>query len=95
MFGIESLLSNPAIVKAAAKSAGIQAVRLDYDPAAKVLWGCVLVNGKVTQRQIPTGRQIPLDEILAMLLPGPQPDARPAKIHIEIETTLTDPPPPA
>jgi hypothetical protein len=75
MFGIDldALWNNPAIVRMAAKSSGIQAARLDIDPASGELLASLRVHGKVTQHKIPTGKTFTADEILAMLFSDPTP----------------------
>ena len=65
------MLNNPAIIKATAKAAGIQAARLDYDQAAGRLVVSLKIRGKVAQHEIPTGRTFQLDEILAILFADP------------------------
>jgi hypothetical protein len=78
----------------AATAAGIQAARLDVNPTSRAVVASVKIRGRVIQRELPTGRILTIDEILAMLFPGPQPAARSGHIHIEVETVLSDPPPP-
>lgn len=67
----DALLNNPAIIKAAAKAAGIQAARLDYDQAAGVLVASLKIRDQVRQHSIPTGRIFTIDEILAALFADP------------------------
>jgi hypothetical protein len=99
MFGIDALFNGPAIIKAAATAKGIQAARLDYDPAAGVLWASLRVHGKVTSVEIPTGKVFTLDDMMAVLFPesvkapanpaGPRAIAQPAA---GIPTAATSPP---
>ena len=67
----DALLNNPAIIKATAKAAGIQAARLDYDQAGGRLVASVKIRGQVHQHEIPTGKTFQLEEILTLLFPDP------------------------
>jgi hypothetical protein len=76
MFGIDKILSSPAIVHAAAKATGIEAARLDVHPQRGELVASLRIRGQVRQYPIPTGRTFILEEILSILFPeasGPQP----------------------
>lgn len=78
MFGIDKILSNPAIVRTAAKAAGIEAARLDVHPQRGELVASVKIRGQVRQYPIPTGRTFLLDEILSILFPEAD-QAQPAR----------------
>jgi hypothetical protein len=99
MLGLDAILSNPAIVRMAAQSAGIEAARLDVDPKTHELIASVRIRGQVAQHKIPTGRAFTIEQILTLLFPGPGQAARPAAapervhLHAEIETTIGKSPP--
>lgn len=69
MFGMDAIFNNPSLVRMAAKAAGVQAARLDYDPVAGELWASLRLKGRVHQVKLPLGRTFTIDEILALLFP--------------------------
>lgn len=95
MFGLDSLLSSPTVVRVAAKSAGIEAARLDVNPASGELLASIKVHGHVKQVRIPTHQTFTIEEILTLLFPDP---AQPAELrdrplgHAKIETIIGSPP---
>jgi len=95
MFGLDldNLLGNPTIVRMAAKASGVQAARLDVNPASGELLASLKIHGQIKQVHIPTRRTFTIDQILAMLFAdqgGQKEPGRlsgPAEISAAIDTS--------
>lgn len=83
MFGMD-LNAGRSIVRMAAKSAGLQTGRLDYDPQDGRLYLSVMVCGQVRQTPIPTGRVFTVDQLIEILFP----------VHVEPAIATVDASPP-
>lgn len=78
MFGLTDILSNPAILRTAAKAAGIEAARLDVHPGTGDLVASVRIRGQVRQYQVPTGKVFTIEELLTLVYEGPPAHETPA-----------------
>jgi hypothetical protein len=72
MFGMDALLNSPGLVAMAAKSAGIEAARLDYNELTDQVWLSVRIRGEVKQIPLPTRKTLTIDQLMQLLFPGPQ-----------------------
>lgn len=70
--GMDSLFT-PGIVRATAKSLGLEAARLDIHPTTNALVLTVLRHGRPIHIDVPTGRNFTRDEICDLLIGRPVP----------------------
>lgn len=60
-------LSSPAAIKLALAASGVQAARVDYDPASGEMVLSVLIGERIHHHRIPTSVTYTVDEISAWL----------------------------
>jgi hypothetical protein len=83
MFGMD-LNAARTIVRMAARSAGLQAGRLDHDPQDGRLYLSVMCRGQVRQTPIPTGQVFTVDQLIEILFP----------VHVDPAIVAVDASPP-
>lgn len=71
MFGMDAFLSSPGLVKMAATSAGIEAARLDVNPADQSVWLALRIRGQIRQLPVPSGKTFTIDQVIGLLFPDP------------------------
>ena len=96
--GMDALLT-PSIVRATAKSLGLEAARLDIHPTTHALVLTLLQRGRPIHIDVPTGRNFTRDEICELLITGNLPDGPgdpPAKsfTHLNAVPTIVGTSPP-